>query len=379
MGGARILIPGSWTFLKKTRIGLLPSQFQLTWRKKKMNGVFSMKRILIVDDNISILKQISAHLAGVYEVSLAKSGGLALQICIKEKPDLILLDVEMPDMDGFDVISRLKQNPYLDRVPVIFLTASHNHEVEIKALKTGARDFITKPVEKNILLHRIELHLRFASYQIQTEQNVMVLSDSIALAFAEMIECRDENTGGHVARTSKYVEMLGHELIGQGLFPDELNYSELQLMVRAAPLHDIGKIGISDRVLLKAGQLDDVEFAIMKRHSEIGAQIAERMYKRMPAQRYLQYACLIAGSHHERYDGKGYPRGLEKDNIPLSGRIMAVADVYDALTETRVYRKGMGHVQASSIIFENEGTQFDPRIVGAFRKIKDKIVEMANG
>ena len=171
-------------------------------------GRFDMKRILVVDDNISILKQISVHLEGEYEISLAKSGSLALQICAQEKPDLILLDVEMPDMDGFDVISRLKQNPYLDRIPVIFLTANHSSVVEIRALESGARDFITKPVGKSILLHRIELHLRFISYQAQTEQNVMALSDSFASYFAEMIECRDENTGGHVVRTSKYVELL---------------------------------------------------------------------------------------------------------------------------------------------------------------------------
>ncbi len=337
-----------------------------------------MKRILVVDDNLSILKQISAHLSGEYEVSLAKSGLLALQICTKEKPDLILLDVEMPDMDGFDVITRLKQNPYLNRIPVIFLTASHSHEVEIKALELGARDFIMKPAEKSILLHRIELHLRFASYQLQTEEKVTALSDNIAISFAEMIECRDENTGGHVVRTSKYVDILGKNLINNGAFPDELNDSELQMMVRAAPLHDIGKIAISDRVLLKAGRLDDIEFSIIKRHAEIGAQIVERMYQRMPAQRYLYYGSLIAGSHHERYDGKGYPKGLEKDNIPLCARIMAVADVYDALMETRVYRKGLGHIQASNIIFENEWTQFDPKVVEAFRNVEEQINEVAN-
>ena len=180
-----------------------------------------MLRILVVDDNLAILKQISSYLAGDYEVSLAKSGPLALQICVKEKPDLILLDVEMSDMDGFGVMARLKENPYLDRIPVIFLTANHSAEVEIRALESGARDFIVKPVEKSILLHRIALHLRFASYQAQTEQTVTALSDSIATSFAEMIECRDENTGGHVIRTSKYVDLLGKELIKQNIFPEE--------------------------------------------------------------------------------------------------------------------------------------------------------------
>ena len=336
-----------------------------------------MKKILVVDDNLSILKQISAHLAGEYEVLLAKTGSLALQICIKEEPDLILLDIEMPDMDGFEVINRLKLNPYLDRIPVVFLTANHSAEFEIKALEMGAKDFIMKPVEKSILLHRIELHLRFTSYQLQTEKNVVALSDSMATSFAELIECRDENTGGHVVRTSKYVEIIGVELIDQGLYPEELNLTELQLMVRAAPLHDIGKIAISDSILLKAGRLDDVEFTRMKRHAEIGSAILERMYQRMPAQRYLRYACLISGSHHERYDGKGYPRGLSKNSIPLCGRIMAVADVYDALIETRVYRKGMNHDQASGLICEGKWTQFDPDVVDAFIKLQGQIAEIA--
>jgi response regulator RpfG family c-di-GMP phosphodiesterase len=171
---------------------------------------------------------------------------------------------------------------------------------------------------------------------------------------------------------------LGKELMNQGLFSDELNIDELQMMVRAAPLHDIGKIAISDRILLKAGQLDDVEFSAMKRHSEIGASILERMYRRMPSQHYLRYASLIAGSHHERYDGKGYSQGLVGDSIPLCGRIMAVADVYDALMGNRVYRSGMGHIEASNIIFENAWTHFDPRIVGAFKNTQDEILEVVN-
>jgi putative two-component system response regulator len=333
-----------------------------------------MKQILVVDDNLAILKQIAAHLAADYEVSLAKSGELALDICMKEKPDLILLDIEMPGMNGFDVIARLRQNPYLDRIPVIFLTANHDAVTEIKALESGARDFIAKPVEKSILLHRIELHLHLLSFQAKTEETVTSLSDSIATSFAELIECRDENTGGHVVRSSRHVELLGRELIKNGFFAGELTPSELQLIVRAAPLHDIGKIAISDRILLKAGKLDDEEFATMKRHSAIGEEILTRMYQRTPTQHYLRYACLIAASHHERYDGKGYPKGLSGENIPLCGRIMAVADVYDALMDNRVYRRGMDHAQAYAIITEGKGTQFDPLVVEVFENLQDTLV-----
>jgi putative two-component system response regulator len=332
-----------------------------------------MKQILIVDDNLASLKQISLQLTGQYEVSLAKSGALALEICIQRKPDLILLDIEMPDMDGFETISRIKKNPYLSRIPVIFLTASYDAETEVKGFELGARDYIRKPVGKSLLLHRIELHLRFSSYQEQMENTVRLLSDSIATSFAELIEYRDENTGGHVVRTSKYVKRLGHELLKEGRFREELDGTELEMMVRAAPLHDIGKIAISDRILLKPSQLNDEEFSIMKQHAIIGGKILDRMYARTPTQRYLQYAKVIALSHHERYDGKGYPYGLAGAAIPLCGRIMAVADVYDALMDNRIYRRGMTHTDAYRIIIEEKGSHFDPHIVDAFEAIHEEL------
>jgi putative two-component system response regulator len=337
-----------------------------------------MNKILVVDDNLTSLKQIGAQLAESYDVSLAKSGPLALQICKQEKPDLILLDIEMPEMDGFETIKRLRMNRYLGSIPVIFLTGNHDTETEVRGLQSGARDFITKPVEKSTLIHRIELHMRFAAYQTHLENTAAKLSDSVALSFAELIECRDENTGEHVARTSRYVGMLGRRLMEKGLFPEELTPMDLDMMVRAAPLHDIGKIAISDRVLLKPDRLDDEEFRIMKRHTVIGEEIIENMYARTPTQHYLQYAKNIAASHHERYDGKGYPRGLAGDAIPLCGRIMAVADVYDALVDDRVYRRGMSHAEACGIILEGRDKNFDGRIVGAFEEIHGEIAKAAH-
>jgi putative two-component system response regulator len=332
-----------------------------------------MHKILVVDDNLSSLKQIGAQLSERYDVSLAKSGALALQICMQEKPDLILLDVEMPEMDGFETLKRLRLNRYLGSIPVIFLTGNHDTETEVRGLQSGARDFITKPVERSILLHRIELHLRFSSYQAHLEDTVAQLSESVALSFAEMIECRDENTGGHVVRTSRYVGMLGRRLIQWGMFAEELTSTDLDMMVRAAPLHDIGKIAISDRVLLKPDRLDDEEFIAMKRHTVIGEEILDGMFSRTPTLHYLQYAKLIAAAHHERYDGKGYPRGLAGDDIPLCARIMAVADVYDALVADRVYRRGMIHIEAVRIILDGKNKQFDERVVDAFEAISEEI------
>jgi putative two-component system response regulator len=296
---------------------------------------------------------------------------------MQEKPDLILLDIEMPDMDGFETLKRLRLNRYLGSIPVIFLTGNHDTDTEVRGLQSGARDFITKPVEKSILLHRIELHLRFSSYQSHLENTVARMSDSVALAFAELIECRDENTGGHVARTSTYVGMLGRKLMDMGLFAEELTSADLDMMVRAAPFHDIGKIAVSDRVLLKPGRLDDGEFAIMKQHTVIGEEILKNMLARTPTQQYLHYARMIAASHHERFDGKGYPRGLAGDEIPLSGRIMAVADVYDALVDDRVYRKGMKHIEACHIIRDGKNTSFDGRVVDAFEGIHEELAAEA--
>jgi putative two-component system response regulator len=336
-----------------------------------------LHKILVVDDNLSSLKQIGAQLGENYDVSLAKSGPLALQICMREKPGLILLDIEMPGMDGFETLKRLRLNHYLGSIPVIFLTGNHDTETEVRGLQSGARDFITKPVEKSILLHRIELHLRFSSYQAQLENTVAKMSDSMALAFAELIECRDENTGEHVARTSRYVGMLGRRLMDMGLFTDELTSTDLAMMVRAAPFHDIGKIAISDKILLKPGRLDDGEFTAMKQHTVIGEEILENMLARTPTQQYLHYARMIASSHHERYDGKGYPRGIAGDAIPLCGRIMAVADVYDALVDDRVYRPGMKHIEARRIILDGKNTNFDGRVVDAFDAIHEELAAEA--
>jgi putative two-component system response regulator len=336
-----------------------------------------MNQILVVDDNLANLKQIQIQLSGNYQVILAKSGLQALQICGERIPDLILLDIDMPDMNGFETIARFRQSTILGRIPVIFLTANHDVTTEIRALESGAMDFITKPFEKSILLHRIELHLRFSQYQHYLENTVKELEDSIVMSFSEIIEARDENTGGHVQRTSAYVDSLSRELRDRGQFVEELSDGELSMIVRAALLHDIGKIGISDQVLLKPGRLDEAEFAIMKTHTTIGAAILQSMYERTPTQYYLRYAKLIAEGHHEKYDGTGYPKGIKGDAIPLCSRIMAVADVYDALVADRVYRKAMTHEEACKIISSGRGTHFDPRIVDAFEVVHEKLATEA--
>ena len=337
-----------------------------------------MQHILIVDDNLTNLEQINIQIEDVFEVSLAKSGPQALEICLKALPDLVLLDIEMPGMDGFECLRLLKLSPSFVRLPVIFLTSKHDRETEAKCLSSGARDFIRKPAEKNILLHRLDLHLSISDYQERLSDSVILMSNILGVSVAELIECRDENTGGHVIRTSRYVDILGQDMLKRGAFEFELNEKSLDLMVRAAPLHDIGKISISDKILLKRGKLTDEEFSIMKGHARIGANILETMYQRTPTQDYLKYAVLIASSHHERYDGRGYPYSLKGDDIPLCGRIMAIADVYDALVATRIYREGRPHSEAAQIIYDGDGTQFDSRVVESFERCEGRFKEISS-
>jgi putative two-component system response regulator len=330
----------------------------------------------VVDDNISSLKQIGAQLGSHYEVSLAKSGALALQICKQEKPDLILLDVEMPEMDGFQTLIRLKEDPDLNPIPVIFLTGNRDTETEIRALESGAMDFITKPANKDILFHRLELHLQFAAYQCSLENTVKELENSIVTSFAELIECKDDNAGTHVLRTGKYVEILGRELLKAGTFEGELSEENLDLVVRAAPFHDIGKIGVSDTLLLKEGALTAEEYEEVKKHTLIGARFLQSIYERTPEEQYLRFAKLIAESHHEKYDGTGYPHGLAGDGIPLCARIMTVANVYDGCITDRVYRKALSHEEACRIILDGKGTWFDPRIVETFEGVMDQFARL---
>ncbi|GHV71872.1 response regulator [Spirochaetia bacterium] len=335
-----------------------------------------MNSVLVVDDNLVSLKQISAQLANHYEVSQAKSAEQALQICTQEKPDLILLDVEMPGMDGFAAIARLKEDPSLSNIPVIFLTGSQDSATEIKCLESGAMDFITKPANTDILLHRIGLHLQFSDYQNHLENMVKELEDTIGVSFAELVECKDFNIAGHVLRTAGYAELLATELLAKDVFRNELSPEYIDGIKRATPFHDIGKIGISDTILLKEGALTDEEYKNVQKHTLIGGRMLGTIYERTPSQRYMKLAMQIAEGHHEHYDGSGYPRGIAGDNIPLCCRIMSVANVYDACVTDRVYRKGHSHETACQAILGGRGTEFDPRIVDVFDTIREKFAVM---
>jgi putative two-component system response regulator len=332
-----------------------------------------VKSLLIVDDNLVSLKQTSAQLANFYDVSLAKSGELALQICSRERPDLILLDVEMPGMDGFATITRLKEDTLLKHIPVIFLTGNRDSATEAKCLESGAMDFMTKPVNVDILRHRIDLHLQFSAYQLSLEHMVKELEDNIGASFAELLGCKDPTMASHALSTGIYAGMLMQELIKTGTFENELTEESINEMKRAIPFHDIGKIGISDIILLKQSSLTKEEYQEICKHTIIGAHVLKTIYDRTPNQKYLETAMRIAEGHHERYDGTGYPQGLQGDDIPLCCRIASVASVYDACINDQIYRKKLSHEDACKVILAGRGTEFDSRVVDAFDTIRDKL------
>lgn len=350
--------------------------------------------ILIVDDeptNLSVLNQI---LSPFYRIRAANSGQRALQVAASDpSPDLILLDVMMPQLDGYQVLAQLQQTAATAEIPVIFVTALGDESDEERGLKLGAVDYISKPIKQSIVLARVRNHLelkqsrdRLKSQNAWLESEVerrlheiQLIQDVSLCALAELAETRDNETGNHILRTQAFVELLARQLRKNGPYQDELNSYQIGLITKAAPLHDIGKVGIPDSILLKPGRLSQEEFEIMKTHARIGGEaIDHAMSKAILVQgnsedelakeplEFLKTAQVIATSHHERWDGAGYPDGLATTDIPLAARIMAVADVFDALINRRVYKPAMSVEKASAIIRDGSGSQFDPEVVNAF-------------
>ncbi len=338
--------------------------------------------VLVVDDMPDNLSVMSGLLRPDYKVKLANSGERALQIVAGDgKPDLILLDIMMPEMDGYEVLRRLQFNPDTEDIPVIFLTAMSASDDETVGLELGAVDYITKPINPAITLARVRNHLLLKrARDLLARQNqyleeevarrtreVVELQDGTIRAMASLAETRDNETGNHIRRTQHYVEVLARKLQNHPRFKDELTEAAIELIFKSAPLHDIGKVGIPDRILLKPGKLTPEEFEIMKTHTTLGRDAiisAERETSRTNP--FFRYAKEIAYSHQEKWDGSGYPEGLVGNSIPLSARLMAVADVYDALICERVYKAAFPHELAVEIIRDGRGSHFDPDMVDAF-------------
>lgn len=338
-----------------------------------------LKHILVIDDSVANLKLVEKILKPYYEIDLLISGIQTLKFLSKNKPDLILLDTNMPDMDGYETLRKIRENRDLDNIPVIFLMDTLDSERVINCIELGAVDYIMKPFVPQIMLTRIKTHLEFSAYKnhlesIVSEKTDVIehLQDIIMLSLAELVECRDENTGGHVKRTAEYARILTEEIVAADLYSDILTPKYIRDIVRSAPLHDVGKIGINDATLFKAGSLDNEEFEYMKNHAALGAEALQKMINETNVESFLYVAKDMAHYHHEKWDGTGYPTGLKGEEIPISARIMAIADVYDALTTKRPYKEAFTHEKAVEIIIEGKGKGFDPNIIDVFEDIHYK-------
>lgn len=334
-------------------------------------------QVMIIDDNLTNLNIARIALEQQYDVLLIPSGEKALKLFERVTPDLILLDVDMPGMNGFEVIKQIKQSSYLVRsVPIIFLTAMNDSGSEYEGLNLGAVDYITKPFSFPLLLKRIELHLQLQQYSHHLEKMVMektkVISQlqySIVQVMSDMVERRDGSTGKHLMRTQNYLKVLFGEVKHQDIYHDELHDADENLYIHASLLHDIGKISIPDRILLKPGKLTDEEFEVMKSHTNLGEDAIRCAMAGVQETKFLEIAAAFAGSHHERWDGTGYPSALHGHDIPIEGRLMAIVDVYDALISERPYKRPYPHEMASSIIVKECGTHFDPLLIDVFKKV----------
>jgi len=345
--------------------------------------------IFIVDDNETNLTVAEDSLAKYYKVIALPSAAKMFEALTKFTPDLILLDVEMPEMNGFEAMKLLKDDEKYADIPIIFLTGLSDAESEAYGIELGAVDFIMKPFTEPVLLNRMKLHLsidevvreRTRQLAHRTEQlarrseELERLKNGIVFTLADLVESRDSNTGGHIDRTSIYMNILVDAMMEQGVYDDKMKDWDLDSVVSSARLHDIGKISIPDSVLNKPDKLTFEEFDIIKTHPSAGKRMIEQMIERTGDAVFLENAMLFAEYHHEKWDGTGYPNNLKGTEIPLHGRIMAVIDVYDALVSDRPYKKAFDHDKAVSIIIEDAGSHFDPKIAEIFNEVKDKIKE----
>jgi len=349
--------------------------------------------VLVVDDTPDNLTLMSSLLRDDYKVKVANSGERALRIARSESPpDLVLLDIMMPEMDGYQVIEQLKGDPATRDIPVIFLTAKATVDDEKKGLELGAVDYITKPISPPIVLARVKTHLSlkasadflrdraaFLEEEVaRRTREVRAIQDVTILAMASLAETRDNDTGNHIRRTQHYVKALAEQLKTHPRFAAFLTEANIALLFKSAPLHDIGKVGIPDRILLKPGHFDAQEFEIMKTHAALGCEAIAHAEKALgtPVE-FLRMAKEIAYSHQEKWDGSGYPEGRAGDAIPIPARLMALADVYDALISRRVYKDALPHEEAARIITEGRDKHFDPDIVDAFVAIEDEFKAIA--
>lgn len=341
------------------------------------------KIVLLVDDDKSNLVVAQKLLSDEYRVAAVNSGAMALRFLEHNVPDVILLDILMPEMDGFEVMRRIQENEKLRNIPVIFLTADRSAQTEEDCFRMGAVDFIGKPFVPGIMMQRVRRTLELESYRQSLErlvqqqlQRITQLQSDIIITMANLIESRDGTTGEHVKRTSVYTRFLVGKMLEKGVYAEELNHSFVDYLCKAVPMHDIGKITVPDRILSKPGALTPEEYDTMKSHAAEGGKIIRENMGRIADKEFVDIAFDVATYHHEKWNGRGYPAGLSGFDIPLSARILAVVDVFDALVSKRQYKEGMTLEQAFEIMKKDRGEGFDPVIWDVFEESADELREL---
>ena len=343
----------------------------------------SRKTILVVDDEKTNLVRARMLLQEEFNPILVNSGEQCLKYLQNHKPDLILLDIMMPDMDGWQVMKQLKKDPGCSDIPVIFLTADSNPATEKDCFEAGAVDFTLKPIQPASVLSRIRRAIELEGYRKdlqrivdQQNQKILDMKYQFVVSIANLVDNRNNMMGEHVKRTAQIVKMLALQLQKQGYEQETLTDKYIEHLYLAAPLHDIGKIKISDTILFKPGRLTEEEFDTMRTHTVFGREVLQEMLAGIEDPEFIQMACDVAAYHHEKYNGKGYPEGLAGEDIPLCARIMAVADVYDALKEPRCYKEAFPLEEVYEIMQDDAGSHFDPAIIKAFMEIREEIEKL---
>ena len=344
--------------------------------------------IILVVDDLEINRMILCDmLQDDYQIVEAAGGGEALKILFEDdlRPAVVLLDIMMPDIDGFEVLEQIMLHEQTSKIPVLFITAADTSEDESRGLKAGAVDYITKPFNLDIVRARVENNISLSRYHNELERLVAIKAAEVTKTYestlevlATIIEYRSLETGGHIRRTTLLTETTINKMIKAGVYSEALLAENINSVIKASALHDIGKIGISDGILLKPGKLTPEEFDIIKTHTTIGNDIIDSIASTLPDNdMYLKYAQQICHYHHERWDGKGYPKGLKGEEIPISARTISIVDVYDALVSPRCYKSAYSHEESLRIIMEGSGTQFDPNICALLPSLSANFLRVA--
>ncbi|MDR0443290.1 MAG: response regulator [Treponema sp.] len=337
-----------------------------------------MKTLFVVDDSdVNLSKVREVFKDKNYRLMTMSSGAKMFELLEKVTPDLILLDIEMPEMSGFKALQLLKSNKTYAAIPVIFLTSYTDVGIEARGFELGAIDFITKPFSPPVLINRIKTHLNIEEIIRERTAQLQRLENGIVFVLADIVENRDKKTGGHVVRVTRYIKILINAMLERKVYAAEISKWDLDMVVSSARMHDLGKITVSDVIMNKPGKLDETEFATMKTHAMEGERIIDNIVEQTGQVEFLRNAKLFAGYHHEHWDGSGYPYGLKGTDIPLQGRIMAIVDVYDALISERPYKAALTHEEAMSTIMEKSGTHYDPKIAEVFYQVNDLFKEVS--